>query len=68
VTGTRRAQWLRIWMLPMGAFAAVAIGAVILVAVLGFPGWQWVEVIIGIMAVFTITLNMWMAWEATGAS
>jgi hypothetical protein len=62
---SRRAQWLRIWALPMGALAVVAIGAIIFVAALSFPGWQWVMVVIGIMAVFTIAANMWMAWEAT---
>lgn len=59
-----RTQWLHIWLLPMGAFAAVAVAAEVLVAVLAFPGWPWVALIIGIMAVFTVALNMWMAREA----
>ena len=49
----------------MSAYVVCAIGTLILIAALGFPGWQWVMVIIGVMTVLTIAVNMWMAWEAT---
>lgn len=64
-TQDRLSQWLRIWVIPMAAFALAAVGAVIFIAVRDIPGWPQIAEGIGAFAVITIAANMWMAWEAT---